>query len=73
MAFTFDGEPTSNQQALSDRPIIGRKLNRDEALGHPWLNAFWEVMDWLILNDPTLHEHVYHTPLAARRRRSLSP
>jgi hypothetical protein len=49
-------------QVLSDSPMFGQKLNRDEALAHPWLNSFWEVVDWLILNDPTLHEHVFHMP-----------
>jgi hypothetical protein len=45
-----------------DSELSGRKLERDEALAHPWLQSFWEVVDWLIVNDPTLHEHVYHMP-----------
>jgi hypothetical protein len=49
-------------QTLRDSPILGRKLTRDEALEHPWLSSFWEVLDWLILNDSTLHEHVFHMP-----------
>ncbi len=43
----------------TDDPIFGHKLDRDEALAHPWLPAFWEIVDWLIVNDPPLHEHVF--------------
>jgi hypothetical protein len=46
----------------SDTAMFGRKLDRQAALNHPWLPAFWEVVDWLMLNDPTLHEHVFHMP-----------
>lgn len=45
-----------------DRPILGHKLDRDGALDHPRLGEFWAVVDWLILNDPVLHEHVFHLP-----------
>jgi hypothetical protein len=44
----------------SDHPMFGSKLDRSAALGHPWLSEFWSVVDWLIVNDQTLHEHVYH-------------
>jgi hypothetical protein len=43
-----------------DDPIFGHKLDRDEALAHAWLPAFWELVDWLMVNDPTLHEHLSH-------------
>lgn len=43
-----------------DHPMLGRKLDRDEALAHPGLPDFWAVVDWLVVNDPTLHENVYH-------------
>lgn len=46
----------------SDKPLFGRKLERDEALAHPRLDDFWAVVDWLILNDPVLHENVFHMP-----------
>jgi hypothetical protein len=46
----------------SDGPIFGRRLDRDEALSHPRLAEFWTVVDWLIVNDPLLHEHVFHMP-----------
>jgi hypothetical protein len=46
----------------SDKPILGTKLDRDEALAHPRPNEFWSVVDWLIVNDPVLHENVFHMP-----------
>ena len=45
-------------------PILGTKLDRAAALEHVWLAEFWAIVDWLIINDPTLHEHVYHLPAA---------
>jgi hypothetical protein len=47
-------------QALAASPLLGRKLTRDEALEHPRLGDFWASVDWLVLNDPVLHDHVYH-------------
>lgn len=44
----------------SDHPLFGTKLDREAALAHPMLREFWEVIDWLVVNDPTLHENVYH-------------
>jgi hypothetical protein len=46
----------------SPHPILGQTLSREQALGHGRLTEFWAVTDWLILNDPVLHEHVYHMP-----------
>ena len=43
-----------------DQPIMGKKLERDEALSHPMIGEFWDLIDWLILNDSLLHEKVYH-------------
>jgi hypothetical protein len=40
--------------------MFGQKLEREEALSHPRLHEFWDLVDWLILNDETLHENVYH-------------
>lgn len=45
-----------------DDPVFGHKLDRDEALTHPWLPAFWELVDWLIPNDRLLHDHVFEPP-----------
>jgi hypothetical protein len=43
----------------SDAPIFGRKLDRDEALAHPWLHEFWHVVDFVLVGDPEVEEHVY--------------
>lgn len=44
----------------SDHPLFGVKLDREAALAHPMLPEFWDVIDWLVVNDPTLHDNVYH-------------
>lgn len=44
----------------SDHALFGTKLDREAALQHPMLTEFWDVIDWLVVNDPTLHENVYH-------------
>jgi hypothetical protein len=31
-------------------------------LEHPRLEEFWEVADWLVIDDQLLHDHVYHMP-----------
>ena len=50
-------------EAATVRPesaIFGRKLDRGTALAHPRLSDFWEVVDWLIVNDPMLHRELFH-------------
>lgn len=47
-------------EGRGNHPWFGDKLTRDQALDHPLLPAFWEVVDWLILNDRILHDNVYH-------------
>jgi hypothetical protein len=44
---------------FSDQPLWGKKLLRDEALAHPWLGDFWEVVDFVLLTDPDVRQHVY--------------
>jgi hypothetical protein len=43
----------------SGAPIHGRVLSREAALGHPQLAEFWEVVDFVLMNDPTVHPHLY--------------
>lgn len=43
----------------SDAPIFGEKLSRDQALTHPWLSAFWRVVDFVLVHDQDVHSHVY--------------
>jgi hypothetical protein len=42
-----------------DSPIFGRKLTRDEALEHPRLPDCWEAIDFILMEDQTVHQHVY--------------
>ena len=61
-----DGEPSpectlvAGGQTRSDHVMFGRKLTRDEALSHPRLKEFWDCVDWLVINDPVLHDQIYH-------------
>ncbi len=41
----------------SESPLFGRKLDRDEALGHPWLPDFWAVVDFLLVEDAEISLH----------------
>jgi hypothetical protein len=46
-----------------DGPFYGRKLTRAEALAHPRADEFWEVVDFVVATDPTVHDHHYgHRP-----------
>jgi hypothetical protein len=47
----------------SDRPIWGQKLSREEALTHPRLAEYWDIVDFVLVNDPAVEHHVYaHGP-----------
>jgi hypothetical protein len=39
--------------------LHGAVLSREEGLAHPRLPEFWEVVDFVLANDPTVHQHVY--------------
>jgi hypothetical protein len=61
--FTEDGELAAS---LVDAALTSSKsaewgllLTREQALEHHSLSAFWEVVDWLILEDPQVHPHLY--------------
>lgn len=43
----------------SGSPIHGAVLSREQGLAHPRLPAFWEVVDFVLANDPTVNRHVY--------------
>ncbi len=47
-----------------DQAIWGQKLTREKALRHPRLKDYWEVVDYLLVNDPEIHAHVYGNPAA---------
>lgn len=44
---------------FGDAPILGKRLPREEALVHPWLSDYWELVDFVLLMDPDVHIHVY--------------
>ena len=44
----------------ADSAFWGRKLSRDEALAHLQIQDFWSVVDFLLVNEPTIAHHVYH-------------
>ena len=47
---------------LSDDPLLGRRLSREQALAHPKVSDFWMVVDFLAASDPTIHNAVYEGP-----------
>lgn len=60
-------------QAFGDSALFGHRLSRDEALGHPLLPEFWELVDHVLLHDRVVSAHVYGEPsddeALSRRRR----
>lgn len=50
-------------QPYPDSPVWGHKFSREEALQQDSLAQFWDVVDWLLSTDPTVHRHVYRTGL----------
>ena len=45
----------ANQLAWHKSEILGRKLNRDEALGHSWLPEVYQLFDYMVHHDAPLH------------------
>lgn len=45
--------------AFADAAVFGQKLTREEALAHPFLSDFWEVVDHILVHDPLVREHLY--------------
>lgn len=45
--------------AYGDEPLWGQKLTREQALVHPRLHEYWEVVDFVLVGDPEIHSHVY--------------
>lgn len=47
-------------QALEEpSDLLGTCLDRDGALAHPWLNDFWDVVDFVLIEDPTVSEFMH--------------
>ena len=57
------GEPAASlvsaAAAWRDSRTFGRKLSRDEALVHPLVGQFWELVDHVLINDPVVAAHLY--------------
>ena len=45
-----------------NQALFGRRLTRDEALAHPWLDEFWRVVDFVVLESQPVREHLDHQP-----------
>jgi hypothetical protein len=46
-------------ESYAEDPEWGTRLTRDQALGHPRLPEFWDVVDYVLVQDPTVRPHVY--------------
>lgn len=47
--------------AAPDTAIFGRKLSRDEGVGHPRLSEFWAIVDTILERDELVHRHLHGT------------
>lgn len=45
---------TTGGGVFDEGPIWGTKLDRPAALAHPLLPEFWDMVDYLLLNDPVV-------------------
>lgn len=43
---------------FSNSALFGRKLDREQALAHPWIEDFWAVVDFLVLEEPDIQAHM---------------
>lgn len=41
-----------------DDPSFGTKLDREQALAHPWIKEFWEVNDMILTGIPEVEQHM---------------
>jgi hypothetical protein len=39
--------------------VHGVRLSREDGLTHPHLPEFWQVVDFVLANDPAVHRHLY--------------
>jgi hypothetical protein len=46
-------------ESYEDDPEWGTKLTREQALADPRLPEFWDVVDYVLIQDPTIRPHVY--------------
>jgi hypothetical protein len=46
-------------EPTADAAILGRRLTRDEALAHPWIARFWQVVDVIAVEDDAVRTSAY--------------
>jgi hypothetical protein len=52
---TYDVMVTNASESLwADARLLGRKLEREEALAHPWISEAFHVTDHMVTEDPPL-------------------
>ncbi|MFL6375575.1 MAG: hypothetical protein ACJ73D_12980 [Pyrinomonadaceae bacterium] len=44
----------ASESPWADSKLTGRKLTRDEALTHPWLDQFFHLTDHMTVDDPAI-------------------
>jgi hypothetical protein len=42
-----------------DSEMFGMKLTRAAALQHERLSEYWDIVDFILMEDPTVYAHVY--------------
>ena len=45
--------------AWGDSRVFGHKLSRDDALAHPMLGEFWDLVDHLLTHEAVVRTHIY--------------
>jgi hypothetical protein len=45
--------------AYSGSTMFGQRLTREQALDHPRLTSFWQLVDHILTQDQVVAEHVY--------------
>ena len=63
--------PVDAAAPYGDSAFWGRKLSRAEALA-PQIQEFWTVVDFLLVNEPSIARHVYHQARYLRQIRTIS-
>lgn len=48
-------------EPAADHELLGRRLTRAEALAHPWIARFWQVVDVIAAEDAAVRASVYGT------------
>ena len=55
-------------QNESDETVLGRRLTREEALQHPLINTFWEVIDFILTTNKPMLDFIRDSSLSPAHR-----